>query len=71
MRIGASRTIEIRRVEIAETEIRWVESGVLPCDDDRGGKAEGAERVRHRRELDRFGPCADNQPYIRETQISP
>jgi hypothetical protein len=70
MRVGRARALEPRRRTIAKAEIGGIEVGVLPGDDQRRAAIEGGEGAGDRRELDRFGPRADDQPDIRGTQIS-
>jgi hypothetical protein len=70
MRVGRARALESRRRAIAKAEIGAIEVGVLSGDDQRRAAIEGGERAGERRELDRFGPRADDQPDIRGTQIS-
>jgi hypothetical protein len=71
MRIGGTRAIETRYVIAIKTEISRIEVGMLSGQDEGGLQAECAEARGDGREFDRFGPCADDQPDIRATQISP
>ena len=63
--------MEPRRVAVRKTIIGGIEFGVLSGDDQRGSQVIGGKGTRKRRELDRFGPRADDQPDIRGPQISP
>ena len=71
VRIGRARAMELRRVAVAKTVIGGIEAGMLPGDNQRGLQVEAGERAGDGRQLDRFGPGADDQPDIRATQISP
>jgi hypothetical protein len=71
VRIGGTRAIEARAVIAAETEIGRIESGMLSGQDEARLQTECGEAGGDWRELDRFGPRADDQPDIRAPQISP
>ena len=63
--------MEARGLALPQPIVRKIEIMMLPGEDQGRLQVESRERSRDRRELDRFGPRADNQPDIRETQISP
>jgi hypothetical protein len=55
----------------AETELSRVEARMLSGEDQRRPEAALRKRARDGRQLDRFGPGADDQANVRETQPSP
>jgi hypothetical protein len=56
--------------KMAKAIFAWIERGMLAGDDEAGGQPALLECVRDGRQLDCFGPGADDQPDI-ETQPSP
>jgi len=71
VRIRGARAIETRDGIAIKSEIGRIEVGMLSGQDEGGLEAEPGKAGGDRRELDRFGPRADDQPDIRATQISP
>jgi hypothetical protein len=65
---GTEKPLKRERAEpiSAQPQVR-----MLPGEHDRRRKPALGKRVRDRRQLDQFGPGADDQADIRETQPSP
>jgi hypothetical protein len=71
LRVGPARPAKLHLKECCEAEICEIQVRVLARDDEHGGKATRCERMRDGRQLDRFRPGADHQPYIGTVQPSP
>jgi hypothetical protein len=65
---GAAQSFDPKRLE---AELRRIEVPMLAREDERRGKPASSERSGDGSQLDSFGPGADDQPDIRETQRSP
>ena len=71
VRILLSGKPEIDQREPAQAEIRRLQRFMLSGDDQARPKPARGERVGDRREFDGFGPGADHQPDVGDTQTSP
>ena len=71
VRVSRAGAMQLRGRALAEPVIRRIEAGMLSGEDQRGLQVECRQGSGDGRELDRLGPCADDQPDIRATQISP
>ena len=71
MRVRCAGAMEARGLALAQPIVAGIEVMMLPGEDQGRLQADCRESSGDGRELDRFGPCADDQPDIRETQISP
>ena len=70
MRVRCARAMEARGLAL-QPIVAGIEVLMLPGEDQGRLQADCRESSGDGRELDRFGPRADNQPDIRERQISP
>ena len=69
--IGFARTVELRCAILAQAIGTRVKREVLAGDDQARRKTVRGKRMRDWRKLDRFGPGADDQPYVCRMQPSP
>jgi len=71
MRICRARAMELYGAAVAKPISRGVEAGMLSSKNQGRPQVERREGPGDGRELDCLGPSADDQPDIRDTQISP
>lgn len=69
-RLRSRAAMKLDQRKAIEPEIARCD-GVLAGEDDGRPPADGVERMGQRRELDRFGPRADDQLYLCRMQPSP
>jgi hypothetical protein len=65
VRVFLSRTMEPLDAVAAETEIRHLETRMLPREDERRLQPALGEGARNRSQFDRLGPGADHQPDVK------
>ena len=70
VRVGSTGAVQAPAVERTQTEIIGLKP-MLASQNDHGVGAAGSQRSSDRLQLDGFGPGADDQTNIGETQPSP
>jgi hypothetical protein len=71
VRVFLAGAVEAQVWKAAEPVIVGTEAAVLAGEDQGRGQPAAVKRVRDRRQLDRFGPGADDQTNVGRTQPSP
>jgi hypothetical protein len=71
VRVGLAGDLKSFRGILDETKIGGIEIGMLAGEEQARGDAARLQRVRDRGHFDCFGPGADDQPDVGETQPSP
>jgi hypothetical protein len=71
VRILMARTTEAHGRIVPDPELDWIERWVLIGEHQRRWQPAITERMSKWCEFDCFGPGADDQPYVSETQSSP